>query len=161
MRLLFVLLFLINGCEKMNNGNWADYNRTIAEASMHTFTTEYMELVNNHRKEIGLAPLIYDEALAMIAQVHSQDMASGAVDFGHSGFELRCLEVGSVFGGETICSENLAEGQRTPYAVYAAWMNSEGDRANIEKSQSTHTGLSYKLADTGSLYWTQIFIDLE
>lgn len=145
----------------MNNSSWADYNRTIVEATMHNFTMEYLELVNNHRKGLGLAPFIHDEALAIIAQVHSQNMASGAVDFGHSGFDSRCFEVGFVFGKETICAENVAMGQRTPYAVYAAWMNSEGDRANIEKNQSTHTGLGYKLADNGSLYWTQIFIDLE
>ncbi len=129
----------------MNNSSWADYNRTIAQASMQNFTTEYLELVNNHRKGLGLTPFIHDEALASIAHVHSEDMACGAVSFGHTGFDLRCFETGFVFGKETMCLENVAVGQRTPYAVYAAWMNSEADRINIENIQSTHTGHRYLL----------------
>ena len=52
--------------------------------------------------------------------------------------------------------ENIAMGYSTPEAVVAAWMNSEGHRANILSANYTTLGVGY-VEDGG--YWTQWFID--
>jgi uncharacterized protein YkwD len=125
-----------------------------------TWTEEFMELINNHRVSIGLTPLIHDEGLAEIVLKHSQDMASGAVAFGHGGFSERCSASRSFLGGGNWCGENVAYGQKTPLAAYTAWMNSAGHKANIEQSRATHTGFAYAKNSSGTYYWTQIFIEL-
>ena len=51
--------------------------------------------------------------------------------------------------------ENIAMGYSTPEAVVAAWMNSEGHRANILSANYTTLGVGY-VEDGG--YWTQWFI---
>lgn len=162
MKLIFFLfLLLISACEKSDNSTWEEYNEALDNSTQSTLTTEFMALVNNHRKSLGLNPVIHNEALGIIAKTHSTDMAEGTVAFGHTGFSARCTEGKTVLGGGNLCAENVAMGQKSAQAVFTSWMNSAGHRANIEQSRVTHTGFGYKLSQTGTYYWTQIFIELE
>ncbi|SER15644.1 Cysteine-rich secretory protein family protein [Gracilibacillus ureilyticus] len=52
-------------------------------------------------------------------------------------------------------AENIAKGQRTPYQVVQAWMNSSGHRQNILNGNYTHIGVGY---DPDGYYWTQMFM---
>lgn len=123
------------------------------------WTEEFMDLVNDHRRSIGLQDLTHDDGLGQIAIKHSQNMASGTVSFGHTGFSARCSQGRSVLGGGNWCGENVAMGQKTPQAAFTSWMNSPGHRANIETSRGTHTGFGYARSASGTYYWTQIFIE--
>lgn len=124
------------------------------------WTEEFMELVNNHRRSIGLRSLIHDDEVGLIAIKHSQNMASGTVAFGHTGFSVRCAEARDALGGGNLCAENVAAGQTSPQSAFNSWMNSSGHRANIEQSRVTHTGFGYAKSSSGKYYWTQIFIEL-
>lgn len=131
----------------------------IAPVEAHkTWTEEFMDLINEHRTGMGLRSLIHNSDIGDIAQKHSQDMASGKVAFGHSGFSSRCSEARLVLGGGNWCGENVASGQKTPQAAFNSWMNSTGHRANIESIKATHTGFGYAKNSSGKYYWTQIFI---
>lgn len=119
-----------------------------------------MDLVNDHRRSLGLRALIHDPGMERIAQGHCQNMANGSVAFGHTGFSTRCKDARSALGGGNLCAENVAYGQKTPQAAFNSWMNSSGHRANIEQSRATHTGFGYARSSSGTVYWTQIFLEL-
>lgn len=119
-----------------------------------------MDLVNDHRQGLGLRALIHDPGMEKIAQTHSQNMANGTVAFGHTGFSSRCSQARAILGGGNLCAENVAYGQKTPQAAFNSWMNSSGHRANIEQPRATHTGFGYAKSASGTLYWTQIFLEL-
>lgn len=123
------------------------------------WTEDFMTLINNHRRELGLRSLIHDDDLAKIALGHSQNMASGFIPMGHIGFSSRCEDARDALGGGNLCSENVAAGQKTPQAAFTAWMNSPGHRANIEQPRVSHTGFAFAKSSSGKYYWTQIFIE--
>lgn len=125
-----------------------------------TWTEEFMDLVNDHRTSIGLRTLIHVDEMGQISRTHGQNMASGLVVFGHSGFSTRCSAARSELGGGNWCGENVAAGQTSPNAVFTSWMNSLGHRGNIEEGRATHTGLGYARSSSGKYYWTQIFLEL-
>ena len=127
-------------------------------ASTDAWTTEFMNLINNHRASIGLSPLTHVAGLAKIVTTHSEEMATHAVAFGHDGFSTRCADSRTVLGGGNWCGENVAMGQTTPQAAYTSWMNSPGHKANIENTRATHTGFGYAKSSSGTYYWTQIFL---
>ncbi len=138
-----------------DNSNGESGDNTSAQ---QTWTEEFMDLVNDHRRSIGLRTLIHNDELADIVSEHSENMANGSVAFGHTGFSSRCSLGRSVLGGGNWCGENVAAGQKTPQAAFTSWMNSSGHRANIESSKATHTGFGYAKSSSGKYYWTQIFI---
>ena len=102
--------------------------------------------------------LILDEDLSKLAADHSSDMADQIVPFGHTGFSDRCSEGRFIVGGGNWCSENVAQGQKTAQALFTAWLNSSGHRANMESSKATHTGFGYQKSANGVSYWTLIFL---
>lgn len=124
-----------------------------------TMEQQFLTLMNNHRRDLGLNSLVHHAALATIALEHSTNMASGSVAFGHTGFSTRCSDGRAALGGANLCAENVASGQSTAQKVFDAWMNSPGHRANIEQARATHTGLGYKKSSAGTYYWTQIFLE--
>lgn len=125
-----------------------------------TWTEEFMDLINDHRRSIGLRALIHDDGLGEIATEHSKNMASGTTAFGHTGFSARCSAGKTVLGGGNWCGENVAMGQKTPKDAFNSWMNSPGHKANIEQGRATHTGFGYAKSSSGKYYWTQIFLEL-
>lgn len=140
--------------DSSNDSNPGDGTSSTEDA----WTLQFMKLVNDHRASIDLQALIHVEGLGDIVTAHSEDMATGRVSFGHTGFSSRCSQGYDVLGGGNWCGENVANGQKTPEAAFNAWMNSSGHRANIEKASATHTGFGYAQSSSGSFYWTQIFI---
>jgi len=124
-----------------------------------TFALQFMDLVNAHRSSIGLRDLILDDRLSAIVTKHSQNIASGAVGFGHSNFSYRCTASKKVLGGGNWCGENVAKGQRTPQGVFNAWMNSAYHRGNLENVRATRTGFGYAKNAAGTYYWTEIFLE--
>jgi uncharacterized protein YkwD len=122
-------------------------------------TEEFMNLINDHRESMGLKALVHVDGLQAIVEEHSSEMATGAVAFGHDGFSSRCTLGRQVIGGGNWCGENVAEGQKTVTGAFNAWMNSPGHRANIENSRASHTGFGFAKNSSGTMYWTQIFLE--
>lgn len=131
------------------------------DSSGDLMVAEFMQLLNSHRQSLGLRGLVLDMEVTQVAETHSQNMADGKVAFGHNGFSSRCSESKAILGGGNLCSENVAMGQKSAQAVFKAWMNSSGHRANMESSRVTHTGFGYAQNSQGTYYWTQIFIEVD
>ncbi|MFL5785404.1 MAG: CAP domain-containing protein [Bacteriovoracaceae bacterium] len=151
----FILLIVLMSCNKSATTSEKSLN-----AESQTVISEFMALVNNHRKSIGLRSMTHVDQMALLAQSHSDDMAAGTVPFGHDGFSTRCADARTAMNGGNLCAENVAEGQKTAQAVFNSWMNSPTHRANIESARITHCGLGFALSSSGSLYWTNLFLEI-
>lgn len=126
------------------------------DTSVRAYEREVIRLVNAERAKYGLSALTEDWELSRVARCKSQDMHDNRYFAHNSPTYGTPFQMIRAFGlSYRAAGENIAMGYRTPAAVVAGWMNSEGHRANILSSAYTKIGVGY-VAD-GS-YWTQQFI---
>jgi uncharacterized protein YkwD len=124
------------------------------DPSADPLVASFAEQVNAHRGSVGCPQLVWNPAVAAVAQEHSADMVDR--DFfshtnpdGASPFD-RLTEAGIVYSG---AAENIAYGYATAEAVLAAWLGSPGHRANIENCALTEHGVGLD-----GTHWTHLFI---
>lgn len=115
---------------------------------------DFARAMNRHRQTRGCPVLTWDEALAKVAERHTDEMArfqylSHTNRSGQSPFKR--LELAGI--RYTRAAENIAQGQRTAEVVLHDWLISEGHRKNIEECRFTHHG-----AAMVNGYWTHVFI---
>ncbi|MBD2511065.1 CAP domain-containing protein [Nostoc muscorum FACHB-395] len=130
----------------------------IAASSINTTAVEQsvFNQINSYRTSQRLPALTRNSAIDNQARIHSQNMASGKVPFGHTGFSERIKAVGISY---TSAGENVAYNQGyTDPATKAVqgWLNSPGHLANI-KGNFNKTGIGVASTSTGKVYFTQIF----
>src|SRR5690606_26416974 len=102
--ILFIFLSFLS-CGKNSTTNSTE------KTQQEIISNTYLDMVNQHRKSLGLRTLIQSETIKEIAQKHSDSMANGKVRFGHSGWKQRCGELNSALGSSA-CSEIVAMGQK-------------------------------------------------
>jgi uncharacterized YkwD family protein len=123
-----------------------------------TMEQQVAALVNSERASRGLDPLTWNQNLANIARVKSDDMASNNY-FSHTsptyGSPFDMLKSFGV--SYTAAGENIASGQTTAQTVMDTWMNSAGHAANILNGNFTEIGVGYSY-NNGSPIWTQLFL---
>ena len=132
------------------------YNEPVEETPPITVTNEgsqVFQLVNQRRKENGLAELTYRNDIQDAANIRANEIIS---TFSHTR-----PDGSSCFTAVTVnyyaIGENIASGQKNAEEVMNAWMNSPGHRANILSAQ--FTGLAVGVVQyQGVSYWVQIFI---
>ncbi|MFG2329246.1 CAP domain-containing protein [Streptomyces sp. NPDC048604] len=118
--------------------------------------SEVLRLVNAERARVGCQAVSASPSLGRLAGAFSADMANRAF-FDHTDPDGdtpwdRAAQAGVLgLGGE-----NIARGQADAAAVMAAWMNSDGHRANILNCDYTRLGVGVHYADGGP-WWTQDF----
>lgn len=122
-------------------------------ASEKAYIDEVFVLLNEHRQNNGIAPLVYDEELEAAIQGHCIHMGV------HSFFDHTAPEsaVSSPWTRASLCStsasgENIAHGQSSPAAVMTSWTNSSGHNANMLNGSFHRVGIGYYQG-----YWGQIF----
>lgn len=151
--LCFFVLLLFFSCGKNSKKSEPEvFQETITH---HT----YLDLVNDHRFNLGLHALENSLIIEETALTHSSNMAKGKVRFGHSGMKKRCRRLQDELRS-TACGEIVAKGQKTAEEVFNAWMNSPDHRRTIEGQEYTHTGLGFNQNSQGQIFWTQIFLKL-
>lgn len=122
------------------------------------YIVKVVEIVNQERANVGLAPLAYDEQITYAATQRSYEMAVHSY-FQHARPDGRsCFTVMKEYGvSYRRAGENIAAGQETPEIVMNAWMNSPGHKANILKPEFTKIGVGIAANQYGRIYWTQLF----
>jgi uncharacterized protein YkwD len=124
---------------------------------------ETFDLINQYRAAEGFPRLAWNSAIANIARLHSRDMATGAVSFGHAGFRDRMGELRAMFAGMRGGGENVFYTDAVPgvaRAAVQAWLHSPPHLHNIRGDfQSSGLGL-WRRAD-GAYFFTQIFVKVE
>ncbi len=122
---------------------------------------ETFDLINAHRRTIGLSELRWNDTVARASREHSQAMADGRVPFGHAGFDERAdrilLTVDAGRIGENVALNNWED--RPAAAAVHAWIQSPGHKANIERPSFTASGMGVVQSSDGAYYFTQMFIE--
>ncbi|HEX8707701.1 MAG TPA: CAP domain-containing protein [Pyrinomonadaceae bacterium] len=120
------------------------------------------DLINAQRRANGQAPLIWDAALNRMARLHSENM--GRLNYlAHEGpdGDMQSRARASNIQGWRSLGENIAYNQGfddpAGFAV-ERWMRSEKHRANILRSQFTHSAIGVSRTADGRVYLTQVFI---
>ncbi len=123
---------------------------------MSEYELEVVRLVNAERARYGLPALAADAELSRVARYKSRDMREKGYFSHESPTYGTPFQMMKSFGiTYRAAGENIAYGYATPTKVVAAWMNSEGHRANILNASYARLGVGY-VAD--GHYWTQMFV---
>lgn len=122
-------------------------------ATVNDEGNQVFQLVNQRRKENGLAELSYRNDIQDAANIRANEIIS---TFSHTRPDgSSCFTAVNV--NYYAIGENIASGQKSASEVMNAWMNSPGHRANILGSQ--FSGMAVGVVKyQGVNYWVQIFI---
>lgn len=126
----------------------------------HSLEHETFDLINQYRVREGLPKLKWDSDIANIARLHSRDMATGRVEFGHSGFNGRMSKLRGMFAGMRSGGENVFYTDARPgvaQAAVQAWLHSPPHLHNIRGDFSL-SGLGLWKRSDGAYFFTQIFV---
>ncbi|HEV3271964.1 MAG TPA: CAP domain-containing protein [Candidatus Methylacidiphilales bacterium] len=158
--LAFLALAAFSGVEAQQaNGSapaatGADYRSGV---ELETFS-----LINHYRQTNGLPPLAWNDAIAKAARVHSKDMATGEVDFGHEGFADRVGRLKAVMTGLRGAGENVFMTTNLDQVARIAvtrWLHSPHHLENI-RGDYNYSGLGVWQDKAGTIYFTQIFLKI-
>jgi uncharacterized protein YkwD len=130
-------------------------------ANSAAFEQQVLDLVNAHRASLDLQPLKLSPNLEKSAEWKARHMAQYRY-MAHDDpappverpWDDRIATCGYGSGWR---GENIAAGYATPEAVMNGWLNSEGHRENIERSNFRVIGIGAAQASTGAWYWAQTF----
>jgi uncharacterized protein YkwD len=118
---------------------------------------QVVTLVNGHRAQLGLVPLVISPTLTAAAEWKARDMAAyGYLDHDDPAPDSRTADERVIACGypATEWGENIGMGYATAQAVVDAWLASPEHRANIERPEYRATGVG---AAGAPLYWAQSF----
>jgi uncharacterized protein YkwD len=93
-------------------------------------------LINDYRRDNGLAALEYDPHLHDLAEEHSREM-DRLNTLSHDGFNDRFTR-----SGYNLAVENVAYNYQTPEALFEGWRNSSGHNSNMLNPGISHVGIS-------------------
>ena len=116
---------------------------------------EIMELINQHRLEIGLNPLNHHDTVKAVAFTHTDYMIE-VDNVSHDNFYQRKQSL-QAHASANLVSENVAYGFNSAHSVVTAWLNSDSHKDNIEGNY-TDFDISAEQNDAGKWYFTNIFI---
>lgn len=111
---------------------------------------------NEFRASKGLPPLKLESYCSLLAQKHSDNMATGKVAFGHDQFEIRSDAATLKFKGISSVAENVAYGNLDAKGVVDGWIKSPGHRKNM---LGDYNMIGIGTAQKGKIiYFTQFFV---
>lgn len=114
-----------------------------------SLAAQVIRQVNEERARYGLPALKEDAHLTQAASVRAMEIAQS---FGHTRPDGSSWSTVS----DRAFGENIAKGHNSADRVMAAWMSSEGHRANILRERFGSIGVCALEID-GVLYWVQLF----
>lgn len=152
----FMLALVLFGCTTKPPATTTKTTKPAAPVNLASMETSILQEVNAHRKGRGLPPLQDNSILATEAAMHSQQMASKQVPFGHDGYSQRMSRIGQRLGGIKSSAENVAYGKMNAREVVAAWLKSSSHKKNIEGNFNL-SGIGISRDAQGIIYYTQIF----
>lgn len=163
MKNIFVLLIglaLIEACGKNAGGD--AYGPLTPQEQIDPLSAQekYLELVNQHRKLLGLRNLVHSEVIEEVAMDYSETMAKRGW-ISHLGLGGRCKRIRQMITQGNRCGEILASGQKDAQSVFRAWLNSPKHREAIEDPNYSHTGFGHSQNREGKLFWSQMFLEIQ
>lgn len=120
-------------------------------------------LINQKRAENGLGPLLWNDDVAVVARMHSQNMADLKF-FGHRGVDNKMVSDRADSLGIKkwrAIGENIAfnRGYQDPTEkAVDLWLNSPSHRRNMMDDNWAESAVGVAVAADGSYYFTQVFL---
>jgi uncharacterized protein YkwD len=136
------------------------FNYQVAQGNISNADMEasVFQKINRYRVSQNLPALARNLAIDNQARIHSQNMASGKIAFGHNGFSGRVAATG--IASSSGYAENVTYNQRhqdpSSQAVQS-WLRSSGHLENI-RGNYVLTGVGVASNNQGKIYFTQIFL---
>jgi uncharacterized protein YkwD len=135
------------------------FNYQVAQGNIINADMEasVFQKINRYRVSQNLPALTRNFAIDNQARIHSQNMASGKIAFGHNGFSGRVAATGIASSGY---AENVTYNQRhqdSSSQAVQSWLRSSGHLENIRGNYDL-TGVGVASNNQGKIYFTQIFL---
>jgi uncharacterized protein YkwD len=138
----------------------------VSNASHYSLERQTFHLLNAERASRGLDPLTWDDRVAEIARVHSNNMADQQF-FSHWGKDGSTVDSrAGAFGVNDWRSiaENIAflNGYDDPASsAVQRWMGSPSHRKNLLGRNWNRSAIGVAVARDGSIYFTQVFMAMD
>lgn len=126
-------------------------------ADLSGLELEILDLVNQHRSELGLRQLEQLNIVSNVADTHTNYMIEND-QVSHDNFNERVALLTSNANAKSV-GENVAFGFSSAQGVFNGWLNSDGHRAVMEDPDYSHFGISIEKNAAGRNYFTHIFIE--
>ncbi len=154
-----LVCLLISSCSKEDSveveaANY-DIDLALAQKNDTDMSVQILELVNIHRKSLGLSTLKMDTQYSSAFAVNHTQYMIEKEQISHDNFGYRSEGI-KYYVGAQVVGENVAYGYDTAEKVMNAWLKSPGHRAIIEGNY-THTGFGVMKCDEGRSYYTELF----
>ncbi|WP_045371959.1 CAP domain-containing protein [Jejuia pallidilutea] len=154
--LLAVIAVLSYSCAPESMDDQADaLIESVSVPETKTIEVQILELINNHRLSLGLAPLESMMIIKSTAFSHTDYMVDTQT-VSHANFFTRSNYLKSKAGAKSV-SENVAYGYSSAESVVGAWLRSESHKNNIE-GDFTYFDVSAEKDINDKWYFTNIFI---
>ena len=133
-----------------------------ADPSLDSEEQAFLQLINDHRQQNGLAALSPSDTLDRSAQWKSDHMANNNY-FAHDDTPINRTWIQRIrdcgYGYQTSIGENIAAGMDTAAEAFDAWKNSPGHNANMLGAGYTAIGIgrAYNAGSTYDWYWSTEF----
>ena len=161
LKLSLVVLFslVIFSCSNDDGIYFDESSEVLASDLVYSpIESEILDLVNQHRSQLGLSILKPLNIVSNTADTHTEYMIEVG-QISHDNFSERSQNLMNKANAKLV-AENVAYGFNSAQGVVKGWLNSEGHKAIIENPKYTHFGISTEAcAITGRNYFTQIFIN--
>ena len=145
---LFVLLAISCSRESEDPSEVPVYSKAIEVES------ELFKLVNDHRVSLGQTTLSFSQVAYDYASRHTDYMiATGSLS--HDNFSSRASGIAAEVQARAV-SENVARDYSNALKALEGWLSSESHRQTME-GEFTHSAISVKKDEDGTLYFTQLF----
>lgn len=119
-----------------------------------SYANQVLSILNDERAKAGLAPLSMNSGAVSAAKTRAAEIVTS---FSHTRPDGRKFYTAITSVSYSKAGENIAYGQQDPASVMAAWMASDGHRANILDGGFTQIGIACYYYNS-VYYWAQIFI---
>ncbi|MEW5846478.1 MAG: CAP domain-containing protein [Bacteroidota bacterium] len=120
------------------------------------YETELLQLINNHRKGLGLPAIKNDEGIHAEALSYSQQMAAGKVPIGPPSFDNPIKSLLRRYKASKMV-ELIGYDYLKPKDLFDAWMSSTSQRDIIEGNFNL-TGIGVFQSVNGKVFVTQVFL---
>ena len=132
-----------------------DWDEDDEDGDYQNFAIEVLNLVNEERARVGVAPLRLAEDLQAAAEIRAREVVR---KFSHTRPDGSSCFTVIRYQGRT-CGENIAAGHATAAETVDGWMHSEGHRANILNPSFRELGVGYAYEGNSRYkhYWVQLF----
>ncbi|CAH8286309.1 uncharacterized protein YkwD [Mariniflexile fucanivorans] len=150
-----VAFFCFSCTTESNDYEVNDIELSLTTPETKTIEVEILDLINNHRLDMGLNALSDMTLVKSVAFTHTDYMVDNNV-VSHANFYKRSDYL-KANAGATKVTENVAYGYSSAESVVKAWLKSDAHRANME-GDFTNFDLAAEQNAEGKWYYTNIFI---